>query len=169
MQKPVRLIIVLALIGLGFGAWRLVYSSPNHIIRSKLQQLAKTASLTPKDGNFVRVYKIEHLPEFFTRDVVINVDLRGIGQTTIEGRDEVRQYVNAAFSPQGLGELKTQFRDVSVTLAPDKQSAVANLTGEFTVDGQHDFFVVELNLLFKKVEGEWLIYKIETVRTLAAL
>jgi len=52
-----------------------------------------------------------------------------------------------------------------VAVAPDNQSAVATLTGKGRVAGESDFFVQELKFTLKRVEGEWLIYRVETVKT----
>jgi ketosteroid isomerase-like protein len=166
MQKLVRLVIVLALIGLGFGGWRILHS-PERLIRSRLQHLAGAASFEPKDGTLVRAYKINQIPEFFTPDVVIVFDLRGFGHWNLEGRDEVREKASGALSGQVWSGMEMKLRDISVTLGPDKQTAVANLTSEITVNGQRDFIVTELNVMFRKVDGKWLIYRVETVKTLS--
>jgi hypothetical protein len=45
-------------------------------------------------------------------------------------------------------------------------SAVANLTGRGKIPGEKDFLVQELKFTLKKVESDWLISRIETVKTL---
>jgi ketosteroid isomerase-like protein len=167
MQKSFRIILVVALIGLGVWGWRMLFPSPQSVIRSRLLQLAQTASFDRKDGALRRAYKAERITDFFTPDVVISVDIRGYEETSLSGRDQVQAAINYALGPRGLGGLKAELRDISVTLGADKQTAVANLTGKFTAEGQSYFIVKELNVSLKKVGGKWLIYRAETVRTLA--
>jgi hypothetical protein len=54
-----------------------------------------------------------------------------------------------------------------VTVAPDKQSAVANLTAKGNVPGDKDLLVQEMKFKLKKVGRSWYIQRIETVKTLS--
>ena len=62
------------------------------------------------------------------------------------------------------GTLKVEFVDVLLTLAPDKQSAVADLTARMQPAGG-ELNVQEIKLTLKKVDGQWLVTRAETVRT----
>ena len=56
----------------------------------------------------------------------------------------------------------------SASLAADSIDwSVANLTGKATVEGEGDFQVQEFNFKLKKVDRTWLIYRIDTVKTLS--
>jgi hypothetical protein len=166
MQKSLRLLIAAALIGLGTWGWLVVFPSPEKIIRSLLDKLATTASFEPKDSRIARVLKAQKITGFFTPDVVISLDIHGFegGMVTVTGRDELQQ---AALGWTRIGGLKIEFLDVSVIFGPDKQTAIVNLTGKATLEGQRDFFVQESNFMLKRVKGKWLIYRIETVKTLS--
>lgn len=144
----------------------MLFPSPQEVIRSRLRKLAATASFGPKDSRLARLYKAQKITDFFTPDVVMSVDVRGYEPGTLSGRDDLQRAALALASSQ-FGELKIEFLDVNVTLSPDKQTAVANLTGKATVEGQHDFSVQEFNFKLRKVDGKWLIYRVETVRTLS--
>jgi len=61
------------------------------------------------------------------------------------------------------------FQDALVTIDPDGQSAKVNLTGKAVVPGERDISAQEFNFKLKKVNGKWLIYHVETVRTLSSL
>jgi hypothetical protein len=165
MQKFVRLVIVAALIGLGFWGWRILFPSPQKVIRSRLMKLATTLSFEPRDGELSRAFSAQKIPEFFTPDATIVVDIRGYGQRSLNGPDELQQAALAYMHT--LRGLKIELLDINITLDPDKQTAVANLTGKATVSGEPDFYVQEFNFKFKKVDGQWLIYKVETVKTLS--
>jgi hypothetical protein len=59
-----------------------------------------------------------------------------------------------------------KFLDLNVTLSPDKTEAVVHLTGEARVPNERDLFVQELKFQLRRIEGKWLIVRVETVRTL---
>jgi hypothetical protein len=166
MQKLVRILLFAALVGLGIFAWRYFFPSPERVIRSRLLNLAETVSFKENDGNISRIYKADKVGDFFTLDVEVTVDVRGYAMShTINGRTEIKQALLAAHSR--VKGLRVQFLDINVTLQPDKETAVANLTAQADIAGERDFHIQELNLTLKKVEGKWLIFKIETVKTLS--
>src|SRR5581483_368351 len=81
------------------------------------------------------------------------------------GRDEIRDA--ALVATRALQGLKIEFLDITVTVDPDGQTALGHLTGKATVSGERDFQVMELNFRFRNVDGKWLIFKVETVKTLS--
>jgi len=64
------------------------------------------------------------------------------------------------------GGVKVEFYDVAVTLAPDKKSAVATLTGKARMAGEKEFFLQVLKFSLNRMEGEWLVSRVETVKAL---
>ena len=54
-----------------------------------------------------------------------------------------------------------------VALSPDKASATVHLTAKASSSEETDFEVLELKFTLKKINGDWLIISIETVRTLS--
>ena len=64
------------------------------------------------------------------------------------------------------GGLKVDFLDIAVQVAGDKKSAVATLTGKARLGGEKDFFLQELKFTFKRVDRDWVISRVETVRSL---
>ena len=165
MQKSLRLIGAVALIGLGVWGWFIFFPSPEKVIRSRLKHLAANFSFEPQDGIIPRGYRIEKAAGYFTADVELSVNVRGIAPMVLSGRDEIQQ--RAMIAARGLRGLKVEFLDINVTLAPDQQTATANLTAKWMFSGDREFNVQEFNFKLKKVEGEWLIYRVETVRTLS--
>jgi hypothetical protein len=167
MQKSLRIVGAVALIGLGVWGWFIFFPSPEKVIRSRLNNLAKTVSFEPKDGIISRGYSAEKAAGFFTTDVEVSVDVRGIEPMTFSGRDEIQQRAMAA--AHMLRGLKVEFLDINITLGPDKQTATANLTAKWTIPGDREFNVQELNFKLKKVDDKWLIYRVETVKTLSQM
>ena len=165
MQKSLRWGLVAALIGLGIWSWRVFFPSPEQAIRSQLRKLAETASFQPKDGTVPRGLKAARLLDFFTPDVVINLNTPGYEVATWTGRDELRE--KELFAMQRLRGLKIELLDVNVHIGPGRKTAVANLTGKATISGQSDLYVQEFNFLLRKVGRKWLIYRVDTVKTLS--
>lgn len=167
MQKSFRLIAALTVIGMGIWGARMLFPSPEQAIRSRLLNLARTLSFERKDGILSRGLKAQNFLECFTLDVVVSLDSRAYGARTLTGRDELQQALLVALNHEAAGGLKVEFLDINVTLGPDKQTAVADLTAKATVTGERDFLVQEFNFMLKKADGQWLIYRVETVKTLS--
>jgi hypothetical protein len=165
MQKSLRIASALALIGLGIWGWTILFPGPERLIRSRLEKLARTVSVQPGDGAVARGLKAYELPDFFTPDVVISLTVRGFGGRVFTGRDELMEQVNPAM--QNVRGLKVEFLDANITLAPDKLEAVVNLTAKATLTEQSDLIVQEFNIKFRKLKGQWLISRVESVKTLS--
>lgn len=166
MQKSIRFIALAALIALGVWGWRVFFPSPERLIKSRLLDLAETVSFTGSEGNFSKIYKADRVGNFFSQDVEVTIDVRGYAVShTINGKTEIKQALLGAH--QRVKGVKVEFLDINVTVQPDKENATANLTAQATITGERDFHIQELNLTLKKVEGKWLITKIETVKTLS--
>jgi hypothetical protein len=58
------------------------------------------------------------------------------------------------------------FPDVTVRVNADQASAVADATLQARVAGESDLIVQEVRFTLRKSDDEWLIVKVETVRTL---
>jgi hypothetical protein len=63
-----------------------------------------------------------------------------------------------------LSSLQVEFPDVSVTVAPDRQSAVADVAVKVQAAGEKDSNVQEVKFTFQKIGGDWLITRVESVR-----
>lgn len=166
MQKSLRIVALVALIGLGVWVWYVFFPGPERAIRARINKLAQIVSFEPGDGIVVRGYHAETAAGYFTTNAEISVDARGWKSISLNGRDEILQaMMTAARLWKGL---KVEFTGIVITLDPDKQSARVNLTGKGTIPGERDFDVQEFNFYFQKVDGEWLINRVETVQTLSA-
>lgn len=163
-----RAVLLVALVVAGFWLWQVFFPGPERVIRGRLAELAKVASFTPNESPLARLSNSQLLTTFFTGDVEIAVHLPG-GRSlqTFSGRDQIMQAAMGA--RQAVSGLEVEFLDITVRVAPDKQSATAELTGKGQVPGDRDFFVQELKFLLRKVDGKWLIHRVETVKTLSAL
>lgn len=165
MKRAVQVVLVLAVIAFGFWLWTVLHPSPERVIRSRLNALAKTISFESGGGMLSQAYNAQKAGEFFTADVDVEANVSGYDPMSLHGRDEVVQAAMAVRSR--LASLKVEFVDMNITFDPDGQGAKVNLTGKATVSGQPDISAQEFNFMMKKVDGKWLIYRVETVKTLA--
>jgi hypothetical protein len=165
MKTVLRVILLAALVALGVWLWFVLFPGPEKIIRRRLTELARTASFSSGENDLARLAAAQKLTGFFATNIELNIDVPGRVQHRLLGRDEIKQ---AAFGARStLGGLKVTFLDISVTVAPDKQSAVADLALEANIAGQHDTIVQEMKFTFQKTDDGWLISRVETVRTLS--
>lgn len=165
MKRWAPVVLGMAVIAAAIWLWMVLFPSPERAIRSRLNALAKAISFDSKGGLLTQAYNAQKVGEFFTADVDVEVDVSGYGPMSFHGRDEVLQAAAAARSQ--LSSLKVEIPDMNITLDPDKQGAKVNLTGKATVPGERDVTAQEFNFFLKKVNGKWMIYKVETVKTLA--
>jgi len=165
MKTVFRIILLAALVALGVWLWLVLFPGPEKIIRRRLTELARTASFSSNEGNLAHLAAAQSLAGFFATNVEINLDVPGRLQHRLMGRDEIQQAALGARST--LSGMKVHFPDINVTVAPDKQSAVADLTVEASIAGERDTIVQEMKVTLQKTDDGWLITRIETVRTLS--
>jgi hypothetical protein len=167
MKIIFRLVLLAALVALGVWLWIVLSPSPEKVIHKRLVALANTVSFSSNENNLVRLAGAQNLGDFFSADVEVNINVPGRIQERLMSRQEIIQAALGARS--AVSGLKVKFPDINITVAPDKQSAVANLTFEARVSGQPDLIVQEMKFTLRKIDGKWLVTRIETVRTLSIL
>ena len=164
MKRVVQILLLAAVIGLGFWLWTIFFPSPEQVIRSRLNSLAKTISFSAGGGALSKAYSAQKAADFFTTDVEVEMGVSGYEPISLRGRDEVLQIALAARSR--LASMNVEFIDMNVTFGDGGQSAKVNLTGKATVPGERDISAQEFNFMLKKVDSKWLINRVETVKTL---
>jgi hypothetical protein len=160
-----RLFLLLALVALGLWLWSLLFPSPEKLIRKRLTKLARAVTFTSNEGPFALANHISNLESCFSVDAQVNLDAPDHSAYVLNGRDEIRQAAKAMLVQDGA--LKVEFLDEEVTLAADKLSATVDLTVKATKPRDQDFYVQEMKFVLKKINGEWLIVRIQTVKTLS--
>ena len=163
-EWSIRAILFAVLVALGFWGWHACFPSPEKVIRKRLGELANAASFSSTEGLVAKAWNASVLGEFFTADVEVTVDVPGT-QHTLSGRDELLQA--AVGARRAVSSLTIEFPDITVTVAPERNSAVVNLTARGQVQGQKDFYLQELRLRMIRIKRDWLIDQIETVKTLS--
>jgi hypothetical protein len=157
MKIIIRIVLLAALTALSIWLWTVLFPSPETVIRKRLTELARTVSSS------TRLAAARSVAGFFAANVELNVDLPELGQRTMD-REEITQV--ALMARSRAGGVQVKFPDINITVAPDKQSAVADLTVETNVSGERDSVVQEMKFTLRKTDGQWLITRVETVRTL---
>ena len=165
MKNVFKIVLITVLIALGVWLWFILFPSPEKIIRYRLEKLAHTVSFSKNEGNFSRIASAESVGGFFSTNVEVTINIPGYKQQTLAGRAEITQFALA--SRTRAGDLSVKFPDVTVTIAPDKQSATADVTAEANVAGEKDAIVQEIKFTFEKTAEGWLIKRVETVRPLS--
>jgi hypothetical protein len=165
MKIAFRLVLLAAAAALGCWLWTVFFPSPEKVILKKIASLAATATFSAADGNITRASKVSNLIGFFSTDAEISVDAPELGAHTLSGRDEIRETAAGGFT--SLTTLTVQFLDVSVRLGADKQTADVSCTARVNAGDKKDYGVQELRFRLKKIDGDWLITRVETVKTLS--
>jgi hypothetical protein len=160
-----RIVLLVIAAALAFWLWTVFFPSPEKVIRKQLLNMAGDVSFSQDQNNLVKLAHAQSVVSFFASNVVLALTLPGrVEQATLD-RDEITQAVLA--SRQQATDLDVRFPDINVTVAPDKNSATADVTVDATVSGQRDAVLQEVKFTFQKVDGHWLISRVETVRVLS--
>ena len=160
----VRGALLAALIVAGIWGWRILFPGAEQVIRKQLNDLAKAASFRANEGPLAKLSNAQKLTTFCTSDVEITVEGPGRSPQTFSGREELVQ--TAAGIRSFVGSMTVEFLDTTITVVPGQPIAFANLTLKVNASGEKDFLVQELKFTFKKIDGHWLISRVETVKTL---
>jgi hypothetical protein len=164
-MKIVRRICLLVLAAaLGFWLWTVFFPNPQTVIRKRLDKVATLISFTGKEGNIAKIANVQQLTGYFAPNIEITVDTPAQSKQTLTGREELTQAALGVRSM--LSGLNVEFIDQTITLSADKTEATVSLTGKARVPGDRDLLVQELKFTLQKIDGDWLIVRIETVRTL---
>jgi hypothetical protein len=164
MKWP-RLVLLAAAAALLAWAWVALHPSQERLIRKQLDGVARAASFGPNQGNLAKLASVERLPDYFSTNVEIKIDLPGHHEHRLMGRDEIPPAALAARA--SVRSLSVTFPDVTVIVNADQESAVADVTLQVKVSGEPDMMVQEVKVTLQKINGQWLIVKVETVRTLS--
>jgi hypothetical protein len=143
-----------------------LFPGPEKVIHQRLTKLARTATFSSGEGNLAKLAAAEDIAGYFATNVEVDINVPGRVQHTLMGRAEIRQAALGA--RERLSGLKVTFPDINITVAPDKQSAVADLTVDASIAGEHDSIVQEMKFTLQKTDDGWLISRVETVRTLSS-
>lgn len=162
----VRLLLVAVVVALGIWAWKVFFPGPEKAIQRNLTQFAEAISFSSNEGNLTRVADAQKAVSLCTTNIEISVQVLGYPPQSLAGSAELFQALMLARTR--LASLQVSFLDLNISVAPTKDSAVVDLTARGRSAAERDMQVLELKVTMQKVGSQWLIRKIETVKTLSA-
>jgi hypothetical protein len=164
MKIVVRLLLLAALVGGGIWLWMHFHPGPEKAIRRRLADVAEQVSFNSGEGMVAKTMRSEKLASYFAREVSLTIDLPEISSHESMSRDEISRF--AYLLRSSFRSLKVQCLDPVITLGADQKSANVELTIRAETAGDKYLVVQEMRFTMKEVDGEWLILRAETVKTL---
>lgn len=160
----VRALLVGILAALGYWLWTVFFPNPEKLIRARIQEIAKLASFASNEGSLAKISNAQKLSSYVAENVEIHVEFQRRTDSVYTGRDEILKACVAARNMATA--LSVEFPDIEIVVHPGEQSATAEVTMRAQLHGERDYIIQELKIDFVKIEGDWLITRAETVRTL---
>jgi hypothetical protein len=163
----IRNLVIAAAVGAGLWyGWHWLSPSDEAQIVAVLERIAEGVSGGADQGDVARLARAASLRNEFAPDVTVDA---GPPFARLNGREAI---IGAAARTSGsVRNLAITFPDVSVAVAPDRQSATAVVTAEARFDdgGRRTLDARELELAFTRHEGNWVISAVTLVRPLDRL
>lgn len=166
MKIIFRILLLAALIGGGVWLWMFFHPGPEEAIRRRLADVAREVSFSDKEGMVARAAHAQKLASYFGREIALMIDLPELSSHEGMSREEIAQLALALRSSPYFRSLQVQCLDPVITLGADKQSAVVELTIRAETVGDKYLVVQEMKFTMKQVDGQWLILRVDTVKTL---
>ena len=154
---------VVVVVALWFG-WRHFFPNDEAQIRAVLEHIAEAVGGGAQEGEVARLARAASVRASLDPQIVVDA---GPPFSRITGRDAL--VASVARLNSTVRDLDVQFDDVQVTVAPDRLTARASLTAEarFRDDGGGEAFEArELDVMFRKLEEEWVVSEVALVRAL---
>jgi hypothetical protein len=166
MRIAIRFLLLAALIGGGVWLWMYFHPGPEEAIRRRLADVAREFSFTGKEGMGAKAVHSQKVASYFGREVTLMVDLPEMSSHESMTRDEIARLALVLRSSPYFRSLKVQCLDPVITLGADRKSAIVELTIRAETIGNKYLVVQEMKFTMKEVDGDWLILRVETVKTL---
>jgi hypothetical protein len=160
----IRGVWVLAGLSLLLWGYFVLFPSDEKQIRARLQRLSHLASIESGESMLVRLAKANQLVDLFSANISIHFQGRGRDFGPITDRAELREALLAVQA--NVKQAQIHFPGVELEIAPDKQSATAQLTALIDLNGEKNEIVHELKFVLQKMEKQWLITEVSSLRTI---
>jgi len=164
VKIALRVILLLLVVALGVWLWRYFHPSPQEAIRRRLADVARAASYTEPGGMIARAAKAQKLAGYFATEVSILIDVPDQSHHEAASRDEIMR--SAIGMRNVFRSFQVQLLDPNITVGGDQKSASVDLTLRVETPGDQYLIVQEIKCILRQVEGEWIILRVETVKTL---
>ena len=164
MKLILRVALAAVALALGYWAWTFFFPNPKTVIRHRLEKLAQVASFASDEGTIVRLAGAQKLIGYLTDNVQVKADAPGLDGRNFENRDDLIQAATAARTM--VKSLKVRFSDMNIEVTAGKEEALVDLALTADVGGEKDSIFQEMKFSMKKVDGTWLVARIENVKSL---
>lgn len=165
MKWTLRIVLLALLISLGAWSWFYLHPSPQEAIRRQLNGLAEAASFEAGEGLIGCASASQRVAGYFTTEVTMNIEPRGIFPEQFS-RVEIAEQALFLRMQKGIRSFKVKILDPVITMGADNKSAIVEVTLHAETEGEKHLIVQEMKFMMRAVEEDWLILRMETVRTL---
>lgn len=150
----ISVIVVLAVAAAVYG-WRWAFPDDAAQIGAVLERMATIVEGADRDDQVGRLARAARLGRELAPDVQVDA---GPPFRALRGRDAVMAAVSRL--PTMARQLEIRFPDKSITVAPDRHSAVAMVTAEarfIAANGERGIDARELEIAFTRLDGQWVV------------
>lgn len=166
MKRRILAIAVLALVAGGVYWW--LQNDPHQRevrrIQKRLQDLASDASFPENAPALSKFAYPSTLTGYFTDPAQLDITFGDRAISRSYTRSQLEE--DAAALRLAVRALNIQFLDIAVDLDEDFESALAHLTAKIYFANDPEYAVQEFRLTMAKPGGDWLVKRVETVKTI---
>lgn len=161
MRRVVQLILLAGLVVLGFVAWRWMFPGDEVRVRRVVEAAVDAVSWEAGEGNIARMAAANRLGSLCAADIQVVVETRRGGSQVLEGRSDLQQAMMIV--RQRAAWMRVGVDDLEVTIGSGGVGAVVLLAATVEIGGVDESILGDYKLGLKKVDGEWLIERVEPV------
>jgi hypothetical protein len=162
MKLAIRLLLFAGLVALGYWAWTVAFPNPRKAVMRRLEKLAQLASFPANEGQLAKLANVQRIGGFFSDQVVVNLSVRGAEGHTFNNRDDLVQAIQTA--RMAVSSAQAKFLDPKIEITPGNQEAIVGVVVTVDINGEQNVWVEDLKIEMKKMDGDWLITRVETVQ-----
>ena len=148
----------------GFWLYGKLFPSDEKIIRTTMARVAVAASIKPNEGALARLDAVSDLVACFTPNVSISLAGVPSGAQRVEGISQLRELALAARTH--LREANITFSDLYVKVDSGRAMATVRMIGRVQFASPDPPWYQELKVQLRKLDGNWKIARIESVKGL---
>lgn len=158
MKRVTQILVLATAVALGFWLYRVMFPDDADVIRKQLAGMAEVASFDASEGQIAKVSNAGKLANYFTIDAEISMKPWGYRQVTVNGRTEIRRTALGARS--AVSSLAVSVDRIDVTVAEDRDTAQVDLSLSVRSSRQDQSWNEGMDVQMKRIEGDWLIFRV---------
>ena len=163
-RKIIAVVWLVAAFAGAFWIWRWMHPPPELVIRRQLEKLSESLSAKAQ-GNIARASAVNRALSVFASDIYINAEGMSRVSDSISGKTELQQ---ALFAAKQQLDGDVTFVELHVTVGPEGTNAIARFSAVARLSGQTDPYSQDIKAQFLKIDGDWLITRVDPVNPISA-